>query len=101
MWALSWSGPDHEHPRNRRCRLNRPQTSDVVVALATSPAYTTWHPNRRIVRYITEAIQHRWPSCRPYGGVYDSVTRIQLHITITVEEFAWMFTPPELSISAT
>ena len=23
------------------------------------------------------------------------------HVTITGEEFAWMFTPPELSISAT
>lgn len=22
---------------------------------------------------ITEAIQHRWPSCRPYRGVFDSV----------------------------
>lgn len=22
---------------------------------------------------ITEAIRHRWPSCQPYGGVYDSV----------------------------
>lgn len=22
---------------------------------------------------ITEAIQHRWPSCQPYRGVYDSV----------------------------
>jgi hypothetical protein len=26
---------------------------------------------------------------------------VQLHVTITGAEFAWMFTPPELSISAT
>ena len=28
---------------------------------------------------ITEAIQRRWPSCRPYGGVYDSVIP---HVTV-------------------
>jgi hypothetical protein len=28
---------------------------------------------------ITEAIQRRWPSCQPYGGVYDSVTP---HVTV-------------------
>jgi hypothetical protein len=36
MRALSWSGPDHEHPRHRRCRLNRSQTSDSVVRLLRS-----------------------------------------------------------------
>jgi 2'-5' RNA ligase superfamily len=28
---------------------------------------------------ITEAIQRRWPSCRPYGGTYDSVIP---HVTV-------------------
>lgn len=28
---------------------------------------------------ITEAIQRRWPSCQPYGGVYDSVIP---HVTV-------------------
>jgi glycosyltransferase involved in cell wall biosynthesis len=41
MWALSWPGPDHEYPRHRRCRLNRLQTSDLVVALATKSLSST------------------------------------------------------------
>jgi 2'-5' RNA ligase len=28
---------------------------------------------------ITEQVQHRWPSCQPYGGVYDAVTP---HVTV-------------------
>lgn len=28
---------------------------------------------------ITERIQHRWPSCQPYDGAYDSVTP---HVTV-------------------
>ena len=34
--------------------------------------YLAPEPAARFVA-ITEAIQRRWPSCRPYGGVFDSV----------------------------
>ena len=32
---------------------------------------------------ITEAIRRRWPSCKPYGGVYDSVIP---HMTVAFGE---------------
>jgi 2'-5' RNA ligase len=32
---------------------------------------------------ITDRIQRRWPSCRPYGGAYDSVVP---HMTVAVAE---------------
>jgi hypothetical protein len=38
---------------------------------------------------------------RPRVRSLDWRRRGQLHVTITGAEFAWMFTPPELSISAT
>jgi 2'-5' RNA ligase superfamily len=30
---------------------------------------------------LTELIQHRWPSCRPYGGAYDTVIP---HVTVAI-----------------
>jgi 2'-5' RNA ligase len=34
---------------------------------------------------ITELIQHRWPACRPYGGVYDTVIP---HMTVAIGDSA-------------
>ena len=61
-------------------------TADIVpfdfalTHLSTFPGvyYLAPEPSAPFVA-ITEAVQRRWPSCRPYGGVYESVIP---HVTV-------------------
>ena len=60
------------------------QIAELAAAIAPFDYALTHHDTFPGVHYlapepaapfvaITEAVQHRWPSCRPYRGAYDSV----------------------------
>ena len=74
----------------------------TVTPVAALPPKETVSPAAKFVPVTVTVVP---PDAGPLAGetalTVGTGGGVPLHVTITGEEFAWMFTPPELSISAT
>ena len=73
----------------------------TTTPVAALPPKATVSPAAKFVPVMVTGVP---PDAGPVAGLRAHRGRgggVPLHVTITGEEFAWMFMPPELSISAT